>query len=166
MNIINKLLSPFTRKGSKPQQEDLPPKPYRGFEGSGHKRLPLASRNPTDLGEASILIEETFTMDRERRQAEQQGHRQFGRVHEREHHERLENQAGQEYAPENDLLQNPWLQSQRFDGIDPSLNPEPPLNSEARREYDNEKREQEMEKQLRLGLMPTFNTAPKPKGPQ
>ena len=50
-------------------------------------------------------------------------------------------------------------------GVDPNLNPEPPLNTEARREYDNQKREQEMEKQLRLGNMPKFSTAPKPHGP-
>ena len=63
------------------------------------------------------------------------------------------------------MAQHPSLDSQRFDGIDPNLNPEPPLNSEARREYDNEKREQEKEKLHRLGLLPKFSTAPKPQGP-
>ena len=43
---------------------------------------------------------------------------------------------------------------QRFDGIDPSVNPAPALNTAARTEFDNIKREQEMEKQLRLGLIP------------
>jgi hypothetical protein len=164
MNIINKLLAPFVgKKSSKDTASSSADSPRRP---AGRSRLPLATRGTTDIGEASILVDETFKAERERRLAEQQGHRKFGRVNEREHHEPLENQAGHEYAPENDLMQNPWLQSQRFDGIDPSLNPEPPLNSEARREYDNQKREQEMEKQLRLGLMPTFNSAPKPKGPQ
>ena len=45
------------------------------------------------------------------------------------------------------------------------MNPEPALNTEARREFDNEKREQEKEKQLRLGNMPKFSTAPTPRGP-
>lgn len=49
---------------------------------------------------------------------------------------------------------NPLLNTQRFDGIDPNVNPAPPLNSEARREFDNSRREQEREKQLRLGLAP------------
>ena len=66
---------------------------------------------------------------------------------------------------QNTILQHPELDNQRFDGVDPNLNPEPPLNTDARREFDNERREQEMEKQLRLGNMPKFNSAPKPQGP-
>lgn len=112
----------------------------------------------------SYLVDETQTMERERRLQEQQGHRSFAKVHAREHHE-----AQQQVAPEgelqNNILQNPWLDSQRFDGVDPNLNPEPPLNTEARREYDNQRREQEMEKQLRLGNMPKFSSTPKPQGP-
>lgn len=114
----------------------------------------------------SYLVNETWTMDRQRRLSEQAGHRRLARVHARTHAEPT-TQAGP--APEgelqNDILQNPWLNSQRFDGVDPNLNPEPPLNTEARREFDNERREQEMEKQLRLGNMPKFSTAPKPHGP-
>jgi len=103
-------------------------------------------------------------MERERRINEQQGHRQLARVHAREHSEQLQ-QSGPEGELQNNILQHPELDNQRFDGIDPNLNPEPPLNSEARREYDNERREQEMEKQLRLGNMPKMSTAPKPQGP-
>lgn len=103
-------------------------------------------------------------MERERRINEQQGHRQLARVHAREHSEQPE-QSGPEGELQNNILQHPELDNQRFDGIDPNLNPEPPLNSEARREYDNERREQEMEKQLRLGNMPKMSTAPKPQGP-
>lgn len=127
--------------------------------------------NPTGLpgvddSRPSILSDDTMAMDRERRLIEQQGHRHLARVNAREHPEK---QAQQQHAPEgemqNDIMQNPWLDSQRFDGVDPNLNPEPPLNSEARREFDNERREQEMEKQLRLGNMPKFSNTPKPQGP-
>lgn len=115
----------------------------------------------------SILMDETETMERARRGLEQQGHRKHGaKVHAREHHEREEQKRQSlEGELQNDILQHPALNNQRFDGIDPNLNPEPPLNTDARREYDNEKREQEMEKQLRLGNMPKFSTAPKPQGP-
>ncbi len=114
----------------------------------------------------SILVEETETMDRERRLAEQDGHRKRARVNAREHHERVAQQTqALEGSYENNILQHPALNNQRFDGVDPNVNPEPALNTEARREFDNERREQEMEKQLRLGNMPKFSTAPKPHGP-
>ena len=102
-------------------------------------------------------------MDRQRRLQEQEGHRRLARVNAREHPDQLAEQPAPEGDLQNSILQNPWLNNQRFDGIDPNLNPEPPLNSEARREFDNERREQEMEKQLRLGNMPKFSTAPKPR---
>ena len=118
----------------------------------------------------SILGDETATMERKRRRIEQDGHRKFARVYAREHNEEAQQQsAAVEGALQNDILQNPWLDSQRFDGIDPNLNPEPPLNSEARREYDNERREQEKEKQERLENTlvnaPKYSTAPRPRGP-
>ena len=119
---------------------------------------------PTRERTGTYLVEETSTMDRQRRLAEQDGHRRLARVHAREHYE-SQSSASPEGELQNNILQNPWLDSQRFDGIDPNLNPEPPLNTDARREFDNERREQEMEKQLRLGNMPKFNTAPKPQGP-
>ncbi len=116
----------------------------------------------------SFLIAETTTMERERRLAEQEGHRKLASVKARDHS--ADNQEkNKDFANEgeyqNDMLQHPDLATQRFDGIDPNLNPEPPLNSTARMEYDNEKRNQEQEKQLRLGNMPKFSTAPTPKGP-
>ena len=104
-------------------------------------------------------------MMREQREQEQQGHRSLARVNARDHAEREQNKAAPEGEPQNSILQHPDLDGQRFDGVDPNLNPEPPLNSEARREFDNAKREQEMEKQLRLGNMPKMGTAPKPEGP-
>ena len=123
----------------------------------------MSARKPKHT---SILVDETETMDRERREAEQKGHRQRARVNAREHHERLEaQQQALEGQMENNILQHPAFDNQRFDGVDPNLNPEPPLNTDARREFDNERREQEMEKQLKLGLanMPKFS--PKPAGP-
>ncbi|MCR9191668.1 MAG: hypothetical protein NXI01_03300 [Gammaproteobacteria bacterium] len=114
----------------------------------------------------SYLSDDTPTMDRQRRHMEQDGHRRFARVNAREHPEQTtsQQQAGHEGGMQNNILQNPWLDSQRFDGVDPNLNPEPPLNTEARREFDNEKREQEMEKQLRLNNVPRVSPAPKPQG--
>lgn len=113
----------------------------------------------------SFLLEETTTMERQRRLMEQEGHRKRARVNAREHgnEERKAHDLDADF--QNNPLQHPDLNSQRFDGIDSPLNPEPPLNSEARREFDNERREQEMEKQLRLGLMPKMGSAPKPEGP-
>lgn len=117
---------------------------------------------PDKKGRGSFLIAETQSMERKRRLIEQEGHKKLASVHVREHAAEDRKDLGPEGELENGILQHPELDSQRFDGIDPNLNPEPPLNSEARREYDNERREQEMEKQLRLGNMPKFNTAPTP----
>lgn len=119
-----------------------------------------------EKGTPSILAVETEGMDRLRREQEQQGHRRFARVNAREHHERKEDQQmGMEAQAQSQILQHPALNNQRFDGIDPNVNPEPPLNTDARREFDNAQREQQMEKQLRLGHMPKFSAAPKPQGP-
>lgn len=122
---------------------------------------------PTSTGKktGSYLAEETKSMERKRRLAEQQGERQLGHVKAREHKEEDTKSSGLEGELQNTILQHPELDSQRFDGIDPNLNPEPPLNTDARREFDNEQREQEKEKQLRLGNMPKFTTAPTPRGP-
>lgn len=112
----------------------------------------------------SWLIEDTASLDRECRLLVQQGHRKFAKVHAREH---PDHEAG--VSPEleeglsNSILEHPWLQTQRFDGDDNSVTPAPRANTAARREFDNERREQEMEKQLRLGNMPKFSNAPKPK---
>ena len=114
----------------------------------------------------TYLADDTVYLDRQRRLIEQDGHRHYARVNAREHgpeQSTVQNLA-LEGEEQNNILQNPWLNSQRFDGIDPNLNPEPPLNTEARREFDNERREQEMEKQLRLGNMPKMSSAPKPQG--
>lgn len=127
-------------------------------------RADLPTRLPPGAKETSFLVAETKAMERKRRLAEQQGERQFAAVKAREHSD-VEIQSSPEGELQNSILQHPELDSQRFDGIDPNLNPEPPLNTEARREFDNEKREQDKEKQLRLGNMPKFTTAPTPRGP-
>lgn len=109
--------------------------------------------NPFQQG--TILIEETKGMEDSRRQLEQRGHSQFARVN------ASDRQPSYEVSPDNDLAaqagpkEHPYLDSQRFDGIDPSLNPAPDIGTEARREFDNERRNQEQEKQHRLGNMPT-----------
>lgn len=129
------------------------------------KKASRVARLPTKKGrETSFLVAETKAMERKRRLAEQQGERQLAPVKAREHSTE-EPKASPEGELQNSILQHPALDSQRFDGIDPNLNPEPPLNTEARREFDNEKREQEKEKQLRLGNMPRFTSTPTPRGP-
>ncbi|WP_454780243.1 Smr/MutS family protein [Legionella sp. WA2022007384] len=112
----------------------------------------------------SFLVAETKSMERQRRLAEQQGERRIALVKAREHSD-YEAAPGPEGELQNNILQHPALDSQRYDGVDSPLNPEPPLNTDARREYDNELRNQEQEKQLRLGNMPKFNNTPKPRGP-
>lgn len=122
--------------------------------------LPVLTRIEKDT---SILVVETKVMERQRRLAEQQGERRLASVKAREHSNQ-EAPSGPEGELQNSIMQHPALNSQRFDGVDSPLNPEPPLNTEARREFDNERRNQEQEKQLRLGNMPKFT--PKPRGPQ
>lgn len=139
-----------------------------GYDGRKSKRTPITidvDTAPPKRGRSSILIAETKAMERNRRLAEQQGERKLASVKAREHSPESEVQPSPEGELQNSILQHPELDSQRFDGVDPNLNPEPPLNTEARREYDNERREQDKEKQLRLGNMPKFSTAPTPHGP-
>lgn len=121
-----------------------------------HKR---GSRNPT-----SMLIDETWAMDRQRREIEQSGHRQWAKVNQREHSEPLNNAAALEGELQNSIQPHAFLETQRFDGTDNNVNPVPALNTEARREFDNEQREQALKKQLQLGNMPQFSTAPVPRG--
>jgi DNA-nicking Smr family endonuclease len=123
------------------------------------------TRLPSGQQKTSFLVEDTQAMERRRRLMEQDGERRIARVNAREHPEMEAASNSLEEAVENGMLQHPHLDSQRFDGIDPSVNPAPNLNGEARMKYDNERRNQEQEKQLRLGNMPKFDKAPKPRGP-
>jgi hypothetical protein len=128
-------------------------------------RLPRGGRS----GSGSVLMDETVRMSREQREIEQRGHRRLAKVHAREHALDEQQQPAPEGGLQNNILQHPELDNQRFDGIDPTLNPAPELNSDARLDYDNERREQEKEKQLRLenalGLSNQPKFSPKPGGP-
>jgi len=130
--------------------------------------IETASSLPSRVGwktPPSRYAAETKTMENARRDKEQAGHRKFGvKVHalERINDETPSAESGLEI--QSSLEVNPLLaDSQRFDGIDPTVNPEPALNTDARREFDNEKRDQEMEKQLRLGNMPQMGRQFNPK---
>lgn len=131
--------------------------------------IEAVSSLPTKMGwttPPSRYAEETRSMDNARRDLEQSGHRKLGvKVHalERINDEQPSAEAGLEV--QSSIEMNPLLaDNQRFDGIDPTVNPEPAMNTDARREFDNERREQELEKQLRLGNMPQmgrqFNPRP------
>lgn len=129
----------------------------------GETTLPEVDRvAPKGKEKASYLVDETMSMERQRRLKEQQGHRRLGRVKARDHGPEASRQHGNELdSALEGPLQHPDLNTPRFDGVDPNLNPEY-LSPEARREYDNQKRQQDMEKQLRLGNMPKHNSTPKP----
>ncbi len=124
----------------------------------------LARLGNPEGSKKSYLVDDTPEMDRARRLAEQDGHRRLAKVHAREHNLEPQQQPAPEGELQNNILQNPWLDSQRFDGVDTNLNPVPALNEEAGKEFDSERQQQEMEKQLRLGNTPKFSMAPKPQG--
>jgi hypothetical protein len=128
-------------------------------------RLPRGGRS----GSGSVLYDETVRMAREQRELEQKGHRRLAKVHAKEHTLEEQQQPSPEGELQNNIMQHPDLDNQRFDGVDPTLNPAPELNSDARRDYDNERREQEKEKQLRLenvlGMSNQPKFSPKPGGP-
>jgi len=122
-------------------------------------------------GEVSIIKEESKNMEWERRLEEQQGHRHHLQVQVQEAKEQKENEQSLQGEMEHQARQHPWLDKQTFDGIDPSVNPAPDLNTDARTKFDNERREQEKELRLRLenrlenSYQNRPSTAPTPKGP-
>lgn len=107
----------------------------------------------------SYLAEETKAMERRRRLEEQDGHRQLARVNAKNHDE---DRPSQEGDLQNSIQQHPFLDNQRLDGADPSVSPAPPLNTEARREYD---KQLQLQNELKLKNIHNPNTAPKPQGP-
>lgn len=126
----------------------------------------LPDRLPARQRPRSMLVDETISMAREQREAEQEGHRNRlgARVNAREHSTEAPKQAatGEEYQNSNiSKHPDPMFDSQRFDGTDSNLNPAPDLNTEARLKYDNERREQEKEKQNRLQNVLGMGKAPK-----
>ena len=120
----------------------------------------------------SNLKQETGFMERERRLEEQQGHRYHLQVQVKEAREYVEENAAPEGEPQNDISGHPEFENrQDLDGADPPVDSLPAMNTDARREYENQRREQEMEKQLRLENQlqntnqPRFSSAPRPRGP-
>ena len=114
----------------------------------------------------SVFAEETRKKKNNQRDLEQTGHRRRGvkvKARERVYDDAPSVEAGLEaqssIKAHPELMDNP-----RFDNIDPNVNPEPALNTDARRKYDNIKREQELKKQMRLGYMPGMKFNPKPDG--
>jgi hypothetical protein len=138
--------------------------------------MPKASTtSPFDSGETSFLVDETKGMNRLRRLEEQQGLRALlqAKVNERARAD-TDELTGDE--PGEGLEKHPLLDGQALDGLDNNP-PDPRLNPEARREFDNKKRDQERRKgeelqdklqlsqklQYSPGSTPRFH--PKPGGP-
>ena len=116
---------------------------------------PFTDEGRRKIAPPSGYKQETRRMGNVRRNQEQSGHRGLGiRVQSNERSDEEPMAMEQSLENQSSLMNNPLLDTQRFDGIDPSVNPAPALNTAARTEFDNIKREQEMEKQLRLGLAP------------
>ncbi|CDZ77641.1 hypothetical protein BN59_01925 [Legionella massiliensis] len=122
-----------------------------------------STRPPKRQRGESYLVDETFQMEMDRREKEQKGHSQYAKVNAVEHQEPL--QSAPEGELQNNIKQHPDLDSQLNDGAAPNESREPDLNTEARTEYDNAKREQNLELQKRLGLAPKMGSAPEPKPP-
>lgn len=124
-------------------------------------RLP---RVPKSSGK-SYLIKETGRMERARRLLEQQGHRKLAMVNAREHSNEEENQLSFEGTLENGMEQHPALDSQRFDGHDKNVNPNPPqAGTEIRRKHDKEVEDKKERLQNRLGLSPKSTIRNRPRG--
>jgi hypothetical protein len=121
----------------------------------------LPTRLPRESRIESYLVDETFLMEQQRRKLEQHGHSRLAKVHVCEHTE--PSRVVAEGELQNNILPHPDLNTQKNAGISPNLNPEPPLSDPARTQFDNERREQEKDKQLRLGLALNMRTAPEPR---
>lgn len=121
-------------------------------------------RLPTSKRGGSILQDETWHMEDQRRLEEKKGHRKLGvRVHEREHYEPQQQAAGLEDDLQNGIKAHPFLDNPYFDGIADTENPNPRLSTrEALTKHENAQREQEYEHKLKLGLVaaPKFNPSP------
>lgn len=118
---------------------------------------------PPGSQDSSYLVDETFFMEKERREKEQQGHRQLAKVNAVEHQE--PSAPGPEGELQNDIQGHPKFKDrQDLDGIEIGPdNPIPALNTEARREFDNAELEKQLRYKLEHNLMP--DTAPKPNKP-
>jgi len=115
--------------------------------------------------DGSYLVEETDSMMFAQRHDEQDGKALLGKVHRREHQEKLgqTNSLASE-ATQDQTPSHPDLQSQLYDGMDPNLNIDPTNNPIAKIDLENELREQQLEHQKQLGLQPGHKFTLKPPG--
>ena len=117
----------------------------------------------------TYLAEDTVERENQRRPKEQEGLRRLSGLSVKGHDREVPTESddlglGAELS--SGVQDHPLLDKQQFDGIDASVNPAPALSdAEARREYDNARNEQQLQKQMKLGLNPQMDTAPKPQGP-
>lgn len=140
--------------------KDLITAPFRGSKkATTSKTVPQTGRRGRGLpGRSGIkeggsyLVEDTTRMERMRRELEQQGHRRKAMVNARHHSE--ENQVSVEEDKEVSLQAHPFL-NQRHDGQ--------AVTRDQLIKLENEIRDQNREKQLRLGNMPQFSNSPKPR---
>ncbi|ARG96746.1 hypothetical protein B6N58_03165 [Legionella micdadei] len=127
--------------------------------------IDFPTRSPTGNRGESILKDETWQMENQRRLEEKNGHRKLGvKVHEREHYE-PQQAAGLEEDLQNGIKEHPFLDNPYFDGIANNENPNPHLSTrEVLTKFENERREQDLQHKLKLGLVaaPKFNPNPNP----
>lgn len=122
---------------------------------------------------SSYLVEETKFMDKQRRWIERNAERKWGRVMNisdpaEDNSATLVDQPtnASEATEDNGMVVHPMLANlQRFDGVAPELNANPPqAGTEARRKFDEELDKQKDAKEHRLGLgytnAPKFNPQP------
>ena len=112
----------------------------------------------------SMLFADTETMYRTLRAREKELYRRrLGiRVAEPAHASKQQAAGNELDNSHQPIKEQPWLKSQRFDGAPPTMSAVPELNDEARTNYDNAKREQDLDYKLRNGLVnaPKFNPRP------
>ncbi|MDF1826859.1 MAG: hypothetical protein P1U39_01080 [Legionellaceae bacterium] len=129
--------------------------------------MAIRIKKPTDPD--TYLADDTVERENLRRPLEQAGLRRLSGMSVQGHDRDVPTEsAGQDLDQQMSagVEEHPLLDKQQFDGIDASVNPAPPLSdAEARREFDNARNEQQLQKQMKLGLAPKMNTAPKPPGP-
>lgn len=117
----------------------------------------------------TYLTDDTLERENQRRPKEQEGLRRLSGMSVKGHDRDVPTESaelGMEQQMSAGVEEHPLLDKQQFDGIDASVNPAPSLSdAESRREYDNARNEQQLQKQMKLGLAPKMNTAPKPPGP-
>jgi len=124
-------------------------------------------RKPTDT---TMLADDTVVrMNKQRLMVQDSLRQQTGMsviARERDIEEEPKADFAEEAQHGQGLQEHPFLDKQQYDGIDPSVNPAPPLSdADARREYDNARNEQQLQHQLKLGLQPGKSFDPKPSGP-